>query len=120
MNRKEFVKLTTGIISGLGIHNLFDDGAKAEGNANSTALDDSYLVNGLTGMAKANGWFDAHWGAGILAGYYLCKENRLDEETVAGLAAQSWFPTLLVFSGAGRVPPGSKAPRSSLQYVGLE
>jgi len=51
-------------------------------------LDDSYLVQGLTGMAKAKGWFDAHWGAAVIAGYYLCKENNLDAETVSGIKSQ--------------------------------
>ncbi len=52
------------------------------------ALSDSYLVKGLTGMAKAKGWFGAHWGACVLAGYYLCKENNLNEETVIGIKKQ--------------------------------
>jgi hypothetical protein len=39
-------------------------------------------------MARAEGWFAAHWGAGVLAGYYLCRENNLNEETVAGIKKQ--------------------------------
>ena len=30
----------------------------------------------------------AHWGAAVLAGYYLCKENNLGEATVAGIKEQ--------------------------------
>lgn len=51
-------------------------------------LDDSYLVKGLTGMARAEGWFAAHWGAGVLAGYYLCTENHLDEQVTAAIKKQ--------------------------------
>lgn len=90
MNRNEFLKLATGIIGGLGIPVVFGDFANAAHTerATGTTLDDSYVIRGLTGMAKSNGWFNAHWGAGILAGYYLCKENDLDEDTVAGIKAQ--------------------------------
>ncbi len=90
MKRNEFLKLVTGIIGGLGIPAVFGDFANAAQTENTTgtALDDSYLIKGLTGMAKADDWFQAHWGAGILAGYYLCRENKLNEETVAGIKAQ--------------------------------
>jgi hypothetical protein len=86
----EFIRLSTGLIGGLGIPGVFGDFANAteteEGQG--AALDSSYLVKGLTGMARAEGWFDAHWGAGVLAGYYLCRENNLDEETTAGVKKQ--------------------------------
>ncbi len=90
MNRKEFFKLSSGIIGGLAIPGVFADSIDAaETEAGSGAvLDDSYLAKGLVGMARAEGWFDAHWGAGVLAGYYLCMENRLDEETVVGIKRQ--------------------------------
>ncbi|MBT3375661.1 MAG: hypothetical protein HN742_15570 [Lentisphaerae bacterium] len=51
-------------------------------------LGDSYLEKGLTGMARADGWFDAHWGAAVLAGCYLCRENQLDHRTVDGIKSQ--------------------------------
>ncbi len=86
MDRKEFIRLSTGILAGLGIQ----EGAKAADRAggNTHALDDSYLATGLTGMARSKGWFPAHMGAAVLAGYYLCKENALDEQTVAGIKQQ--------------------------------
>jgi len=39
-------------------------------------------------MARAKGWFDAHWGAGVLAGYYLCRENSLGSSTRAAIKRQ--------------------------------
>jgi hypothetical protein len=61
----------------------------AEGDANNTvALDDSYLVKGLTAMVRAEGWFDAHWGAGVIAGYYLCRDNQLGAETTSAIKKQ--------------------------------
>ena len=90
MNRKEFLKLSSGIIGGLAIPGAFGDSANAaETEARKgAALDDAYLAKGLTGMARAKGWFDAHWGAGVLAGYYLCTENHLSEQTIAGIKKQ--------------------------------
>jgi hypothetical protein len=52
------------------------------------ALDDSYLVKGLMGMVQAESWFDAHWGACVLAGYYLCRNNPLDEPVTLGIKSQ--------------------------------
>ena len=88
--RREFVRLSAGIIGGLGIPGLFCGLAAASDNeeVSGVALDDSYLEKGLTGMARSKGWFNAHLGAAVLAGYYLCKENRLDEATVAGIKKQ--------------------------------
>ena len=90
LNRKEFIKLTSGIIGGLTIPGAFEASAHAaETEARKgAALDDAYLAKGLTAMARADGWFDAHWGAGVLAGYYLCTENDLSGQTVAGIKKQ--------------------------------
>jgi len=90
MNRKEFLKLSTGIIGGLGIPGVLMDSARAAETESrkGAVLDDSYLVKGLTGMIRAEGWFDAHWGAGVLAGYYLCRDNRLGEATTLGIKNQ--------------------------------
>jgi hypothetical protein len=90
MNRKEFLKLYTGIIGGLGIPGVIVESAHAADtkSGKGAALDDSYLVKGLTGMVRADGWFNAHWGAGILAGYYLCRDNHLGEETTFGIKKQ--------------------------------
>lgn len=90
MNRKDFLKLTTGIVTGLSIPGVFATDAQATEVklSNGVTLDDAYLAKGLTAMARAEGWFDAHWGAGILAGYYLLKENPLDEETTRAIRRQ--------------------------------
>ena len=90
MNRKAFLKLSSCIIGGLAIPGVFGDSADAgETEARQdAALDDSYLAKGLSAMARADGWFDAHWGAGVLAGYYLCTENDLSGQTVAGIKKQ--------------------------------
>ena len=90
MNRQEFLKLSSGIIGGLAIPGVFENSSFAADPdlSNGATLDEAYLAKGLIGMAQADGWFEAHWGAGILAGYYLCKENKLNSETVAGIKKQ--------------------------------
>lgn len=84
LSRKDFLRLTTGILSGLGIPGVTSaaDAGRAE------PLGEHYLTQGLTAMARAQTWFDAHWGAGILAGYYLCRDHPLDAATVAGIRQQ--------------------------------
>jgi hypothetical protein len=79
-----------GIVCGLGIPTVLSHPVRAKENdpENEETLDESYLVMGLTGMARAQGWFDAHWGAGILAGYYLCRENPLRNATKAAIKRQ--------------------------------
>lgn len=84
LSRQEFLRLTTGILAGLGI----SGGSTAATFAAAEPLGDHYLVQGLTAMARAQTWFDAHWGAGILAGYYLCRDYPLDAATVAGIQRQ--------------------------------
>lgn len=77
--RRDFVQLSAGIISGLAIPGwgaLGNDLHDSE-SVKSLILDDSYLVKGLTGMARSQGWFKAHLGAAVIAGYFLCRENRL-------------------------------------------
>ena len=80
----------TDIDSGPVLDGVAGDSAQAAevGLRGGAGLDDYYLVKGLTGMVRADGWFDAHWGAGVLAGYYLCRENRLEGQTVAGIKRQ--------------------------------
>ena len=94
MNRKEFLQLCTGIIGGLGINGYASNAAIADGDDNNQ-LGTEYLVKGLTGMASTltrpelkKWWFDGHYGAAVLAGYYLCKENSLDRRTVAAIKAE--------------------------------
>ena len=55
-------------------------------------LEREYLVKGLTGMTRAcdrPGWFQAHWGAAVLASYYLCQENDLDARVRGAVKAQT-------------------------------
>jgi hypothetical protein len=50
----------------------------------SIMLDDTYLIMGLDGMSRAhegNYFRDGHLGASVIAAYYLCHENNLDERT---------------------------------------
>ena len=84
--RREFV----GLFAGLGISGAIGGFAEASNSKPSSgaSLDDSYLENGLTGMARSKGWFNAHLGAAVLAGYYMCKENQLSNGTVAGIKQQ--------------------------------
>ena len=68
---------------------LGDSASAAEnGSVKGIALDEAYLVKGLTAMVRASTWFPAHSGAGILAGYYLCRDNALGEETTLGIKKQ--------------------------------
>lgn len=51
-----------------------------------------YFVKGLTAMARAcdrPGWFQAHWGAAVLASSYLCRENDLDARLKTAVRAQT-------------------------------
>lgn len=84
--RREFGGLFAGILCGLGIGGLAE---ASDGKGTShVSLDDSYLEKGLIGMARSKGWFNAHLGAAVLAGYYMCQENRLSDGTVAGIKKQ--------------------------------
>lgn len=84
--RREFVGLIGGIFGGLGIGKFAE--ADDSDTSNGMSLDESYLEQGLTGMARSKGWFNAHLGAAVLAGYYMCKENQLSHGTVAGIKKQ--------------------------------
>jgi hypothetical protein len=47
-------------------------------------LESSYLVMGLDGLSHAHGkeyFRDGHLAASVIAAYYFCHENKLDEET---------------------------------------
>lgn len=83
------MKLSAGLVGGLGIAGVCDSSSvAAENSSASIPLDESYLAKGLTGMARAESWFPAHMGAAVLAGYYLCRENKLSEETVLAVKSQ--------------------------------
>lgn len=114
--RRDFIKLSAGIIGGLGIPGVFGGLANAaEGDPGKVSvLDDSYLEKGLIGMARSEGWFNAHLGAAVLAGYYLCKENQLSEQTVAGIKKQ--LDTLIrINERQFENFPGMKADKSLIE-----
>lgn len=48
---------------------------------------DSYLELGVVGMARAAqaGWFDGHYGAALLAGYFMDREHELPEHVKDGI-----------------------------------
>ncbi|WP_044641191.1 hypothetical protein [Risungbinella massiliensis] len=48
---------------------------------------DSYLELGLLGMSRGGqlSWFNGHFGAALLAGYYLYKEHKLPEYVLEGI-----------------------------------
>lgn len=114
MTRNEFVKLSVGIVGGLGIPGIFEDEAWAEGNASSSApgLDESYLAKGLTGMAQSDGWFPAHLGAAVLAGYYLCRDNNLNKDVVATIKSQ--IDALISVNSAQFAPLPEETPDAAL------
>ncbi|MCA9139537.1 MAG: hypothetical protein KDB00_22340 [Planctomycetales bacterium] len=90
MIRREFVRLSAGIIGGLGIPGVFDGVASAADDvaAGNLMLDETYLEKGLTGMARSKGWFNAHLGAAVLAGYYMCRENHFSDAVVVSIKTQ--------------------------------
>ena len=90
IDRRNILELLVSIVGGLGLVGTLPQSARSEENSSDDqiAIDDSYLVKGLTGMARAKGWFDAHWGAGILAGYYLCHNHSLGKATTAAIRQQ--------------------------------
>lgn len=85
LRRGEFLRLVSALVGGLG---LAKSPFAGDESSAGELLDESYLVKGLVGMAQARSWFDVHWGAGVLAGYYLCRDNPLDTATVLGIRAQ--------------------------------
>ncbi|MBI1374776.1 MAG: hypothetical protein GC159_18810 [Phycisphaera sp.] len=89
MYRHEFLDICAAMITGLTVHQAVGRADAAGGDApRAGRLDATYLDKGLTGMARAKGWFESHWGAGVLAGYYLCNENNLGPETVEAIKSQ--------------------------------
>ena len=92
MNRKEFLKLYTGIIGGLsipGVFGVFAHAAETE-SGKGIALDDSYLVKGLNALARAHRMsaMAGHLGAAVVAGYFIGKQRPdLDPEVYKGIEA---------------------------------
>lgn len=92
MNRKEFLKLYTGIIGGLSIPSVFGIFAHATETEerNGFALDDSYLLKGLNALARAHRMsaMAGHLGAAVVAGYFIGKQRpELDPEVFKGIQA---------------------------------
>ncbi|WP_308639358.1 hypothetical protein [Paenibacillus silvisoli] len=48
---------------------------------------DDYLEQGIVGMARGGrlSWFSGHFGAALLAGYYMIKENELPPHVIQGI-----------------------------------
>lgn len=90
MNRKEFLKLSTSIIGGLSIpERLRDFGHAAEPEAaKGPALHDSYLLKGLTALARAHRMsaMAGHLGASLVAGSLIRKKRPdLDPQVHQGI-----------------------------------
>jgi hypothetical protein len=112
--RREFVELLAGILGGMGI-GRFAEASDSE-ESSGVPLDAAYLEKGLTGMAQSRGWFNAHLGAAVLAGYYMCKENQLSTGTVAGIKKQ--LDALIQIHKAQFTPfPKVAADKSSIEEV---
>ena len=112
MNRKEFLKLTTGIIGGLSLPGVFGGFTHAADTASGkgVALDDSYLLKGLNAMARAHRMsaMAGHLGAAVVAGYFIGKQPpSLDPEVYKGIEAD------LVRVMAGESVFGAKMTKNS-------
>ncbi len=95
MHRDEFLKLCSSLLGGLGLQTLVGDVSFAHAvqdiDTNLTNLGKQhrdYLALGISGMVQAKSWFDVHWGASLIAGYFLCEENSLPEPTVVAIQRQ--------------------------------
>ncbi len=90
LDRRGLLEFLARIVGSMGIASTLPLALRAQDNSpdDESSLDDAYLVKGLTGMARAKGWFDAHWGAGILAGYYLCRDHSLGKATTSAIKDQ--------------------------------
>lgn len=86
--RRDFVKLCTGIVGGLGISGLLIRSADANDLVAGNALDDSYLERGLNALARAHNMSSmaGHLGASLIAGYFIGKQRpKLDPEVFNGI-----------------------------------
>lgn len=78
------------------------------------SLPRDYLLRGVQALGEAHRyhWSSAHHGAAVIAGYYFCRENSLDERTT--LAVRKNLDEYIasqpdIFAGLGR-PVGAAAP----------
>ncbi len=90
MNRKEFFRLSTGIIGGLSISNALGAFAHAQAreSGEASALDDSYLQMGLNALARAHlmSAMAGHLGASLVAGSFIKKQRPdLDPQVYKGI-----------------------------------
>ncbi len=90
MNRKEFLKLYTGIIGGLSIPGVFGDFAHAAEpeSGKVIVLDESYLLKGLNALARAHRMsaMAGHLGASLVAGSFIRTQHPdLDPEVYKGI-----------------------------------
>lgn len=93
MNRKEFLKRSTAIIGGLSISGVFGGfahSAETE-SGKGIALDDSYLLKGLSALARAHRMsaMAGHLGAAVVAGYFIGMQRPdLDPEVYKGIESE--------------------------------
>ncbi|MCA8963735.1 MAG: hypothetical protein H6838_07365 [Planctomycetes bacterium] len=79
MNRRDFVRITGGVLAALHARGVGPCAAAPR------RTDPDLLAAGLTAMARASGWFEAHWGAALLAGHYLVLDPALDAATARAI-----------------------------------
>ena len=89
MDRKQFLRASAGIIGGLSMPIFFGNLMAAdEPQAGSVMLDDSYLMKGLSALARAHRMsaMAGHLGAAVVAGYFIGKQRPdLDPEVYKGI-----------------------------------
>lgn len=81
MDRRTFLLISGGVM------------ASARAGASSVSRrretpDRTLLEAGLHAMARSDGWFNAHWGAALIAGSYLCVEAGLAEDASRAIRAE--------------------------------
>jgi len=122
LTRKAFIKTAT-LVSATPVLSMIGASkanAQAKNNPSdlkssesNARLGDEYLEKGLIGLARGShngGWFPAHWGANMIAAYYICKENDIDEQTVLTTKKKvgshdqgsSSSPVFTLYRGTGR------------------
>jgi hypothetical protein len=83
-SRRDFLRLAAAV-------GLLGRVALGDGDPPKPApLGPEYLGRGLVALSDAHkrGWLQGHNGAAVLATYYFCKENALDERTTHALGKQ--------------------------------
>jgi hypothetical protein len=70
MNRRDFLRTSAVLLGGCAVA----PGAKA-------VVGHEYLAAGLAAFSRPTDWSAGHHGAALIAGYYFCRENAIDERT---------------------------------------